>query len=351
MRLGILAYASPTGLGYQTRDYVNHLEPSKILAVDLSQYNMMPVYREWYKDFNTQWVNGIPTNADIDTFLNDLDVVFLAETPLNYYLFEEAKRRGIKVFHAYNYEFLDYFKHPEYAPPHVFAAPTLWNINIVRGLNKAPVYQVPVPVERPEEIRKITELKRIIHVIGRPAVHDRNGTLSLLSAIEKIGKKYEYVFFLQEPKDGRAVEYFEPVRLRLNELQAKGLIKVHTNILNNSNMYLGADLLVLPRRYGGLCLPMQEALARGIPVIMTNVSPNNFALPSAWLCRASEKAMFRGHAEIPVYDADVDDLVARIELFSHPEFMTAAHVQATFLGEQLSWEILKPKYLQWFATL
>jgi hypothetical protein len=41
--------------------------------------------------------------------------------------------------------------------------------------------------------------------------------------------------------------------------------------------------MVLPRRYGGLCLPMNEALLSGLPVLMTNMEPNNNILPKEWL--------------------------------------------------------------------
>lgn len=351
MKLGILCYASPTGLGYQTRDYVKYLNPDKLLAVDLSMYNGMPVYKEWYEGRNVIWTSGVPNNDEINRFLDGLDVVFMAETPLNYYLFEEAKRRGIKTFNAFNYEFLDYFKHPEWEVPTVLAAPTVWNIDIVRGLNKTKVHHFPVPVERNHPVREINELKKVFHIIGRPAVNDRNGTLSFLSAIERIGRKYEYIVYLQEPTDFRAKEYYEPVRKRLMEVKESVGIKIVKNSVDNKELFSEGDLLILPRRYGGLCLPMQEALSWGIPVIMTDISPNDSVLPKNWLVKAVQKTMFRGHAEIPVYEADIDDLVVKIGQFADGNFMKESNHIADGIGESLSWENLKPKYLQWFAEL
>ena len=39
-------------------------------------------------------------------------------------------------------------------------------------------------------------------------------------------------------------------------------------------MYRGVNLVVLPRRYGGLCLPALEAAASGCALAMTNTPPN-----------------------------------------------------------------------------
>ena len=48
--------------------------------------------------------------------------------------------------------------------------------------------------------------------------------------------------------------------------------------MTGAGLYAGFDPLILPRRYGGLCLPMNEALRSGLPVIMFNVSPSDAIL-------------------------------------------------------------------------
>ena len=40
--------------------------------------------------------------------------------------------------------------------------------------------------------------------------------------------------------------------------------------------------MIMPRRYGGLCLPLAEAMTSGLPVFRSSVSPNN-ELPADWL--------------------------------------------------------------------
>jgi glycosyltransferase involved in cell wall biosynthesis len=44
-------------------------------------------------------------------------------------------------------------------------------------------------------------------------------------------------------------------------------------------LYEGFDALIMPRRYGGLCLPMNEALTSGLPVIMSDTSQQRRSPP------------------------------------------------------------------------
>src|SRR3954469_794163 len=99
-RLGMLVYATDTGLGVQTRAAYRHLKPVKTMLVDLTAYNHLPIHDDWYSfDIRT---NGFPTNLEIDTFLHGLDAVFVCETPLTYYLFDRARQLGIRTIQQPN---------------------------------------------------------------------------------------------------------------------------------------------------------------------------------------------------------------------------------------------------------
>ena len=78
-------------------------------------------------------------------------------------------------------------------------------------------------------------------------------------------------------------------------------------------MYFGFDLMVLPRRYAGLCLPMNEALLSGLPVFMTNISPNNNVLPSDWLVDAQIIDQFKAKTLIDVYGANPRQLAEMVD--------------------------------------
>jgi hypothetical protein len=80
-------------------------------------------------------------------------------------------------------------------------------------------------------------------------------------------------------------------------------------------MYAGFDAMVLPRRYAGLCLPMNEALMSALPVFMTNVSPNDYILPKEWLIKSTSLGTFRTKVRIELFDADIKELALSIDTY------------------------------------
>jgi hypothetical protein len=215
--------------------------------------------------------------------------------------------------------------------------------NQIRGLNVNYEW-LPLPIEIKKK-REIKELKTIGHIVGRPTYMDRNGTVEFLEAVEKLGNRFNYVLYYQEPKDERALKYFKPVFEKIVETQKLGLnFKVIANVENNEDMYKEMDLLVLPRKYGGLCLPAREALGHGIPVIMPNIDPNYSELPKEWLFQAELIGSFYFHAPVNVFKSDVDSIIRKvneIELYIE-NYNTTAYSIAL----RLSWEVLKPLYQQ-----
>jgi hypothetical protein len=75
--------------------------------------------------------------------------------------------------------------------------------------------------------------------------------------------------------------------------------------------YADFDALILPRRYSGLCLPMNDALMSGLPVIMTDCAPNDLLLPSSWLVPAKVTGQFMARTMIDLYEADARELSVR----------------------------------------
>jgi hypothetical protein len=112
-------------------------------------------------------------------------------------------------------------------------------------------------------------------------------------------------------------------------------------------MYDGFDAVVLPRRYAGLCLPMNEALLSALPVFMTNVSPNNFILPSEWLVKSDSIGTIRTKVRIELFEADPRSLAKTIDEYIVIENKTPYKEQAYNLGfTNFSPSVLKNKYLE-----
>lgn len=238
MRLGLIARADSRGLGIQTHAVYRHLKPAKTMVIDCPSANPLPIRRDWYPD--ATWIHGLPTARDFRTWLQDLDVVYTAETGYGPHLWDEAERAGVRTVLHVNPEFLDVRDRPT-----LWAAPTAWRYSEL----PAPKRLLPVPITlSPERARPTTAATRFLHVIGRPAVHDRNGTLTLLEALRYVQTPITLTITCQSPS------YVADALLGVHA-PAHVQLDVRTgDIADHRDLYTDQHVLVLPRRFGGLCL-------------------------------------------------------------------------------------------------
>lgn len=294
MKVGLLAYSTNTGLGIQTYNFYKYMKPERVLLIDLHRLNKLETHHEKYPDaFIT--TDGFPKHDEIDRFLEGLDVVFVCETPLNYYLFDRARQLGIKTVLQYNFELLDYFEYKHWPKPDVFAAPTWWRYDDVPFENKA---YLPVPIETNVIQPRFKEkAETFLHIVGRPAASDRNGTEIFLEAASMLKASYKFVLRVQDK------QYGDDVKKRYPFIDVRS-----DDVKENYDIYSDGDVLVMPRRYGGLCLPVNEALAHGMPVIMPNISPNDRLLPDHWLVPAEKSGVIWTRLTIDLYAATPTDI-------------------------------------------
>lgn len=338
MRIGLIARSDNTGLGIQSKEFFDHIPDCKALVIDMTEMSTSPIITHHPERFPGQrvyrlpkgfkLVGGIPSRV-IHEFLDGLDVVFAMETAYDYNIFHEAKKRGIKTILQLNYEFLDY-PNGVITPPDLFAAPSMWHYDQVPDRKK--FLPVPVATER------FTPSKRegtFIHVGGRPAYNDRNGTNILAEAIKSVRNRATFIIKSQQGINFRN-------RNRHAELQVD-----FTNKENYWENYTGG-VLVLPRKYGGLCLPINEALAAGMPVIASNCSPNNLWLPEEWLVGGREYGVLHCKRKCAMFETSPKLLAQKIDEFCDPVFYERAVTKALELRESISWETLLPIYLKTF---
>lgn len=337
-RLGIMAFATDTGLGVQTRALYDHLRPAKTIVVDLSKLNGMPLHPEWYPDA-WRFVRGFPTDRDCAELLDGLDSLIICETPLNYRLFELARQRGVRTVLQPNPEFFDYFNRPGLTRPAMIGLPSAWmEAEIHRSVPGTLVQQLPVPIELaglPQ--RTITQARRFFHIAGRPAVHDRNGTLDFIAAAKMAARHLPEAVF---------TVYCQQPTLDIERALRGSPIRLVGHVAHPADMYLDGDVLVLPRRYGGLCLPAREAVGCGIPVLMPAVSPNTDWLPSGWLVPVTyQRERFMTRTAITIYHVNIPLLAQHmVDLYLDDSLAQQSHREAQAIAQQLSWDSLLPLY-------
>lgn len=366
MRLGLIARADARGLGIQTRSVHDNLNPAKTMVVDCPSAKPLPLRRDWYPD--ATWIHGLPTHADFRVWLDGLDVVYTAETAYGGALWDEAERAGVKTVLHVNPEFYDHNDRPT-----LWVAPSMWHWDQL----PSPKQFLPVPIEtfqpacmtrdriqvsggnlngedaalRPLAYETCTEAlhvggtckdsaRNFLHVVGRPATRDRNGTEDLLSSLQHVTATIRLTVTCQEPG------FVENLLGRFRIPPNVELVVRSGDVQCNTDLYRGQDVLLMPRRFGGLCLPLNEALGFGMPCVLPDISPNNTWLLSDWLVPATHAGQFMVKQNVvDVYSVDHRAYAEKIDvLASDAGFYAKAKVEALELRDQYSWQTLLPTY-------
>lgn len=342
MRIGLIARADNAGLGAQTWEFYRHMQPSKTVVVDMSRETRMPWYPDRYTGSPVVSLHGWLSNEDlIAEFLQDLDVVYTAETPYNWAVFRIARRMGVKtVLHA-NYEFLDYAVEDNLPPCDELWMSSLWNYDRVpyQSWDIPGCRYVPTPVDRQRcQLRRPPEDERasvFLHICGQETILDRNGTEAVLGAIPRVQSRDVQFLFWSPRHIHNYVEHqaWHDPRVKF----------WHHNVEDYWRLYDQGDVLLLPRRYGGQSLQMQEALSSGFPVISTDVDPQTWFLPEDWRISCRHQQQFRAKTYVECYQPSVQELAEKIDWFATRPLLPESE-KADKIAESLSWDLWSEKY-------
>lgn len=270
-RLGLIVRLDNTGLGYQSRNLKRMLNPISSIEVNDGE--------------------DIPGFEDFRLLFEDTDTLLTAETPYVYEAWNWAKMAGVKTFCQPNWELWDGLTQPNMPHPDQYLIPSYWYLEDFQKMFPNAVYLPPPTIE--SDFTKVREInlkrtgkRRFVHIVGKPAIYDRNGWSAIMDALPETNSDFELVVYAQHEITGIRDER----------------VKYHIfDVPEQTDLYIDFDAMIMPRRYGGLCLPMNEALMSALPVIMTDISPNNKILPKKWLCEAEVTARFEGRSIIDVY--------------------------------------------------
>lgn len=348
MRVGLIARADYVGLAIQTHNFWKWVQPEVTLIPDFTAYGHQPpdmsIYPgaiKWDRPFGymRDFQEIDEPDPYIDHMLDNVDCVFTCETPYNYYLFTEARRRGIRTVLQPNFEFLRYMRPDGCPEPDVFGMPSTWHLDRIRQmLPGRDVRHLPVPVDGDVlPFTPRTELKRILHTCGTVAQPDRNGTQVFFQAMELL-LDTDLTAVVHSQRDTIGMTPPPNVELRLDTLR------------NYYDFYRPEfDLFVMPRRWGGLCLPMQEALAVGMPVLMPNCEPNSTVLPGSMLTPCHLFGQMECTSMIDLYDVNPADLASQIRQWQYPDLMVQGSEWAQQWRNAHTWDALWPQYVDAFT--
>lgn len=330
LRVGLVARADDRGLGHMTWELARALTPEKVLVVDLGDGSRFPNRFDRYdRPLVARWDKHTGRFADpssVRAWLDGLDVLYTAETFYDWRLVGWARDASVAtVLHVMP----ELLPDPLPAQPDAMWAPTLWRLgDLPAGVSVVPV---PVATDRPHRRGSMPAdgPLRVLHVAGRRAAADRNGTLTFIRALRDVTAPMEVTITAQEQRMP-SVRHPRSVSVRtLLEGQVPS---------DYWRLYDGHDVLVMPRRYGGLCLPVQEAAAAGLAVVMTDVDPNG-DYPASLVPVRPAGTIESPAGHIGMVEADPRALAATLDaLASHRPLLTAAKERAAEWAESRSWD-------------
>ncbi len=266
MKIGLIARCEVArGIAIQSKNFYDHMPVDRVLLVRMPRPDCAEA-PEWYS--NRTEVAYDPRLHQLDEqavrkWLEGLDVVFTVETPNDWRIPGWCREAGVKLVIQGNPEFVRHgrkgFEGMEH--PDEWWWPTSWRTS---HLPLGRLVPVPMPDVTPvRRVRNYTTL-RLVHVVGKRAFGDRNGTDIVMKAMRFVQRRDCTLDVYGLDGSLGAVEPGTRAKVRLH----------HDGVPDRWSLYADQDVLVMPRRYGGLCLPALEAAACGLAVMMPDCSPN-----------------------------------------------------------------------------
>lgn len=345
MRIGWMCRMTARGLGYQTRDFATNMPDVAPLIVDNPAdanlgYQNRP---DWYPPGTpvVQLVDGrLEPASTVRSWLAECDVIGSAETLYDDRVYEWAAARGVATVVHSNPEFYRHHLRP-HARKH--PAPTMWMLPTPWLADRYPPGTPVVPVPPPTPPGRLAADPhdgplRVLHVIGHRAAGDRNGTAGFLRSASYIDYPAEFTVTCQDADLPNLDAVFP--RGSVTDIRLVGPTD------DRWDLYRGHDVLVIPRRYGGLCVPALEAMAAGLAVALPNVSPNTM-----WPIVPISASLNGWHAapggRVPAVTPNPRHVGSVInKLAAHRDLLRQAQTAAADWAATNTWEALTPVYLE-----
>lgn len=317
------------------------MKPERVLVVDMGALaGGFPMYLDRYPGAKVvRWDGALPERI-VRRWLDGLDVVFAVETMYDLNLPKWASEHNVATVVQVNAEFLRPIAEYEH-PPTAWWAPTPWRLEHLPPATRV----VPVPVA--DDRFAFTPPKRdgplrVLHVAGHAAMADRNGTGLFVEALRR----------MEPPMRVRIVTQDD--RLRVGRIRAGVDVEVVTGGVGDYwRLYDDADVLVQPRRYGGLHLPCQEAMAAGLAVVMSDCEPQRSFWPVMTVRSATGVPRLQcPGGRLPLTNARPEAIAEAVNLLSRePETLRAWQERSVAWALEHRWSVMRPLYEQELAEV
>ena len=353
MRVGSLVYATEQGLGILAKSFFDHCVVTDPVIV---RHGRRPTREEWYP-VGTPILNSLRVDKVLLDWLKRIDVFLAFETPFIWDLFELCRSNSVKTVLCPMHECLEVAKVQQH-PPDMWLCPSHLDIQVAVRLAKniSDVEYLPIPVEVPW--RQRTRAEVFVHNAGHGGLRGRNGTAELLQAMRLVKSDAKLILRSQDHQS------WPPYPELL------GKVTLHEGTQPYDQLWNDGDVFVYPEKFNGLSLPLQEARAAGMLVMCSDRFPMNTWLPTEVEYQDGDesfvpltrnplipvKSYNKGQRTFPQFhefdEAVIDprDIAAKIDEFYGAD-ITEYSLGGREWAKQMSWENLKPRYLEVMSNL
>lgn len=337
MKLGLVGFASDTGVGMELRDAMIHLPGCEAFIL---KHPERPSTKSVDLPVPTFFSQGWEPLKEMDTWITKtkVDTILTWETPGDWRFPEIWKSKGIRWFCVIHYDWFDPAHKYDYQKGNLIA-PNAQCRDGLRGIYglESTVLPIPVALERlPFKERRFAH--RFVTVYGQGGPYDRRSTREIVDAWRRITMAFPLTIRAQK----------RPI-----EVEEKGLPSVIGIDLQNHAtteiLYSCQDVAVLPSKFEGVGLSLLEAQACGLPTITTDFEPMRTLAPDL-LVKASPSAVeiMKGHRMPAAYPL-VEDLRRVVDTLSGHDIRELSHLARNRVEENYSWTILKDRWLDFLG--
>lgn len=353
MNIGVILRRDCSGLGIQSRWVASLINPTAVVAVDMGQSNRGHLQDIAHPNvLHATWdARGSQDGArKVAAHFQGCDVVWTAESMYWTALPRRLGRTPLCV-HA----------NPElWADPRERNVRPAWPTSWRSEGTRYPVVPHPSPVGDPvfaeiaaANLARTGPARRILHMAA-PAMLDRNGSEAMLAALSVYrGPAFTLVVGGSQFAGNRNARLRGlDTRVQWPSRVGDVTVEVLPALADHRDLYRNVDLLVIPRRYAGQNLPATEAAAAGVPVLMTNVDPQDSwgGVDSSISCNGGTVHAMRG-GRFTVHDPDPQSIAGRLAAYVHESVGVRPVWQQRAMQWAVAnrWDAVRPAWEAWLA--
>lgn len=299
--VGSIVLCTEQGLGYLAKDFFDNG------IIDLAE-----IHHHTSRKNHPEWFSGGVTREEL---LDKCTTLIFFETPFDWKIIIEARKRGIKTILVVMYECTRY--------PLPYQPDEVWSPSLLdkQYYPNSKLVQMPVNVEW-----KLREKASVfVHNAGNGGLGGRNGTKELIEAFRYVKSPVRLILRSQQP-----IKCDDP--------------RIEVRVGTFEDIWSEGDVFIFPEKFNGLSLPLQEAFASGMLVMTSDRFPNNTYLPKEPLIPVSGYHKERIAVEFDCADLSPQEIAKVIDEWYNKDITNFSLLGKEY-NQQNSWknqkEILK----------